>query len=77
MTRTISRNIRLIKANAVTTMTTNNRNSRIALNGSGMPATTEPMIIRNIPARTALMVPEMLKPAISSNFVIGVTRYPS
>ena len=34
----------------------------------------EPMIIRNIPASTALIVPEMLKPAISSSFVIGVTR---
>jgi hypothetical protein len=29
------------------------------------------------PANTALMVPEMLKPAMSSSLVMGVTRYPS
>jgi len=27
-----------------------------------------------MPAITALIVPEMLKPAMSSNFLIGVTR---
>ena len=37
----------------------------------------EPMIVMAAPARTALIVPEMLKPATSSSLVIGVTRYPS
>ena len=31
-------------------------------------------MISTMPASTALMVPEMLKPAISSSLVIGVTR---
>ena len=55
-------------------ITTNSRNRRIGSNGLGMPAMSDPMIIRNMPAITALIVPEMLKPAISSSFVIGVTR---
>lgn len=38
---------------------------------------SEPITIRNMPAVTALIVPEMLKPAISSSLVMGVTRYPS
>ena len=39
-----------------------------------MPAMNEPITISTMPASTALIVPEMLKPAISSNLVIGVTR---
>ena len=74
LTRTISRNIRLISANEVTQTTTNSRTSRIGSKGFGTPAITEPTRIRNIPAITALIVPEMLKPAISSNFLIGVTK---
>ena len=75
MTRTIIRNIRLMSANAVTTITTNSRNRRIGSSGFGMPATRLPMITMiETPASTALIVPEMLKPATSSSFVMGVTR---
>ncbi len=74
LTLTISRNMRLMSANAVTTITAKIRRSLSGSNGWGMPAMREPMITRNIPASTALTVPEMLNPAISSNFVIGVTR---
>ena len=35
---------------------------------------SEPIVISTMPASTALIVPDRLKPAISSNFVIGVTR---
>ena len=55
----------------------NMRNIRIGSNGLGMPAMSDPITMRNMPASTALMVPEMLNPATSSSFVIGVTRYPS
>ncbi len=39
-----------------------------------MPAMTDPIVISTKPASTALIVPDRLNPAISSNFVIGVTR---
>ena len=35
------------------------------------------MIMMEMPAITALIVPEMLKPATSSSLLMGVTRYPS
>ena len=47
---------------------------RIGSSGSGTPAMSEPMVISTAPASTALTVPEMLNPAISSSRVIGVTR---
>ena len=64
----------LIRAKAVTTITTKSRRRRIGASGFGMPAMREPTVIAPSPARTAFMVPETLKPAISSNFEIGVTR---
>src|SRR5439155_441145 len=38
------------------------------------PAMSDPTVISTKPESTALIVPERLKPAINSNFVIGVTR---
>ena len=49
VTRTISRNIRLMSANDVTTTTTSRRSSRIGSSGFGMPAMNEPTTIRNMP----------------------------
>ena len=63
-----------MRAKDVNTTTTNRRSSRRGSRGFGMPAMNEPMTIRNMPAMTALIVPEMLKPAISSSLVMGVTR---
>ena len=57
----------LISASAVMTMTTNRRSSRSGSNGSGMPAISEPSRHQHAPARKALIVPERLKPAISSS----------
>src|SRR5579862_1316625 len=74
VTRTMIRNIKLISENAVMTMTMKRRSNRSGANGSGIPAITEPMIIRKPPAITALIVPDRLNPATSSSFVIGVTR---
>src|SRR3989442_8627495 len=74
VTRTMSRNIRLMSANAVATMTTKSRKSRSGSNGLGIPAMSDPTVISTKPESTALIVPERLKPAINSNFVIGVTR---
>ena len=64
----------LMSAMAVMTIDLSSRSSRIGANGSGMPAMTDPIVISTAPASTALIVPERLKPAISSNLVIGVTR---
>ena len=77
MTRTINRNIRLMSAKAVITTTTRRRKSLSGASGSGIPAMKDPITSRNIPASTALIVPEILNPAINSNLVMGVTRYPS
>jgi hypothetical protein len=66
LTRTISRNIRLISANAVTTMTTQQRSS--ASGRAGWDAGDQRADDHDDgPASTALIVPEMLKPAISSS----------
>ena len=43
LTRTISKNIMLMRAKAVTTMTTSNRMTRSGSNGFGTPAITEPI----------------------------------
>ena len=64
----------LISANAVMTITIVNRPSLSRSNGFGMPAISDPMVISTKPAITALIVPDRLNPAISSNRVIGVTR---
>ena len=64
-------------ANDVIVITTSRRNRRIGSSGFGTPAMNEPITIRNAPAITARIVPEILKPAMSSSFLIGVTRYPS
>ena len=65
----------LISANAVTTITTNSREQphrveRVRDAGDERPDDHA----APAPASTALIVPERLKPAISSSFVIGVTR---
>jgi hypothetical protein len=70
----MSRNIRLTSAKAVRRMTTSSRSNLTGASGSGMPAIIDPMVISTAPAITALMVPERLKPAISSSLVMGVTR---
>ena len=64
----------LTSASAVMTMTTNSRSMRIGSNAFGTPAMSEPIVISTSPASTALIVPERLKPAISSRRLIGVTR---
>ncbi len=64
----------LMRAKAVTTITTKRRARRIGARGFGIPAIKEPTTISTEPARTAFSVPEMLKPAISSSFEMGVTR---
>ena len=74
LTRTMIRNIMLMSANAVTTMRITRRSARTGSKGCGTPAITEPTNMMAIPAITALIVPETLKPAISSNLLIGVTR---
>ena len=42
--------------------------------GPGMPAINEPTSMRTVPASTALIAPDRLKPAMSSSLVTGVTR---
>ena len=74
LTRTMMRNIMLMSAKAVTTITTKRRMMRNGSNGFGTPAMIDPISMIANPARTALIVPDMLNPAISSSLVIGVTR---
>jgi hypothetical protein len=68
------KNIMLMRASAVITITSSRRASLKTSKAFGTPAMTDPMVINTAPAMTALMVPDRLKPAISSNFEIGVTR---
>jgi hypothetical protein len=68
------KNIMLINASAVSTTSNNIRASRSGLNGSGIPAISEPAVTSTVPAMMALAAPEKVKPRISSNFRIGVTR---
>ena len=57
----------LTSATDVTTTTRNSRIRRSGSNGLGMPAMTEPTVMSTVPARTALIAPERLKPRISSS----------
>ena len=50
------------------------RINRSGSTGFGIPAMTDPTTMIIAPATIALIVPEMLNPAINSNFVMGVTR---
>ena len=38
------------------------------------PESSDPSTVITMPAKMALIAPAMLRPATSSNFVIGVTR---
>jgi hypothetical protein len=68
------RNIMLMSAKAVKTMTMKRRRMRRGSSGLGTPAISDPTIAMVNPASTALSVPETLKPAISSSLLMGVTR---
>ena len=74
LTRTMIRNIMLMSASAVATTTMNIFIIRSGFNGSGIPAMTEPSEIKTTPAMIALSAPASVKPRISSNLRMGVTR---
>ena len=73
----MSRNIMLMSASDVLITTKKSRNILAGSKGCGIPAISEPTVTRTRPAITAFSAPARLKPAISSNLVIGVTKYPS
>ncbi len=74
LTRTMIKNIILINAIAVAITKMSIRAIRSGFSGSGIPAISEPTVIKTTPAIIALAAPARVNPRINSNLRIGVTR---
>ena len=76
-TRTISRNIIVLKAIEVSPIMMNRPSTVAGLKIVLTPASNAPITVITTPVSTALMAPARFNPKTISVFVIGVTRYPS
>src|SRR5580700_11502493 len=76
-TRAINKNIIELNASEVSTIITNNPNMVAGLNIVPTPDASDPTTVITTPVITALIAPAPFSPNTSSDFVIGVTRYPS
>ena len=61
----------LMRASEVRTMTSRSLSKRRGSSGLGIPAMTDPTVVRTIPASTALAAPERLKPKNQFQFGDG------
>ena len=76
-TRTIIRNIMQLNAVAVATIIASNPSIVNGLKIDPTPAISDPMIVMTTPVSTPLIAPAPFNPNTNSDFVIGVTKYPS
>ena len=76
-TRTINKNIMVLKATEVIRIMTSSPRAVAGLNRVPTPDNRDPMTVITIPVITALIAPAAFSPNTSSALVMGVTRYPS